>query len=99
MSNTRFHGIKSLAEIYAKKHQTTQKLAEERVREMVELIEEGIADPNYNGIQFVDSITLRRVVRKEKLGRNLKTKEEILIPSRIGIKAEIGKNFSNRLQG
>ena len=98
MSNTRFHGIKSLAEIYAKKHQTTHKQAEERVREMVDLLEEGIADPNYNGIQFVDSITLRRVVRRAKLGRNPKTKEEILIPSRIGIKAEIGKNFSNRLQ-
>lgn len=94
----KYHGIKSLAEIYAKDHNTTIKLAEERVKEMVELIEKGLADPNYDGIQFIDSITLRKVIRQPKKGRNPRTLEEVFIPKRMGIKTEIGKNFSNILK-
>lgn len=95
---TKYHGIKSLAELYAKKHGTTLKVAEERVKEMKDLLVEGIVDDNYDGIQFIDSLTLKRVIRKSKIGRNPKTKEEFYIPERIGIKAEIGKNLAQKLE-
>ena len=95
---TKYHGIKSLAEIYAKKHGTTQKLAEERVREMIDLLEEGLMDKNFNGIQFIDSITLKKVTRKSKIGRNPITKVEVVIPDRIGIKTDISKNLLARLE-
>lgn len=95
---TKYHGIKSLAELYAKKHGTTLKVAEERVKELKDLLVEGIVDDNYDGIQFIDSLTLKRVLRKGKIGRNPKTKEEYYIPDRIGIKAEIGKNLAQQLE-
>lgn len=95
---TKYHGIKSLAELYAKKYGTTLKVAEERVKEMKDLLVEGIVDDNYDGIQFIDSLTLKRVIRKSKIGRNPKTKEEFYIPERIGIKAEIGKNLAQKLE-
>lgn len=97
MNGAKFHGIKTLAEIYSKKHNTTLKLAEERVREFVDLLEEGLLDENYEGVQFINSLTLRKVQRKAKIGRNPKTKEEVVIPPRLGIKAEIGKNFAQKL--
>lgn len=95
---TKYHGIKSLAEIYAKKHETTQRLAEQRVREMIDLLEEGLVDKNYDGIQFIDSITLKKVTRKSKIGRNPITKVEVIIPDRIGIKTDLSKNLLERLQ-
>lgn len=95
--NVKYHGIKSLAELYAKKHGTTIKLAEDRVKEMVDLLEEGLIDPNYSGIQFIDSLTFKRVVRKSKIGRNPRTKDEVIIPDRIGIKTEIGKGFASKI--
>ena len=98
MNGAKFHGIKTLSEKYAEKHGTTLKCAEERVKEMVELLEDGIADPNYDGIQFINSLTFRKVVRKAKVGRNPRNGVEVPIPQRLGIKTEIGKNFATRLE-
>lgn len=95
---TKYHGIKSLSEIYAKKHNTTLKVAEERVKEMVGLLEDGLTDNNYRGIQFIDSITFKRVVRKSKIGRNPRTKVEVIIPDRIGIKTEISAKLQKRFE-
>lgn len=95
---TKYHGIKSLSEIYAKKHNTTSKVAEERVKEMVSLLEEGITDPNYKGIQFIDSITFKRVIRKSRIGRNPLTKVEVIIPDRVGIKTEISAKLQKRFE-
>lgn len=94
----RYHGIKSLAEIYAKKYGTTQKLAEERVREMIEILSDGLKDTEYDGIQFIDVLTLKKVNRKARIGRNPLTKVEVVIPPRVGIKVELGKSFMNELK-
>lgn len=95
---TKYHGITSLSRMYAEKHGTTLKEGEKRVKEMVELLEEGLIDPNFDGIQFIDSFTLKRVVRKAKIGRNPLTKIEVPIPDRIGIKASIGNKLYKRLE-
>lgn len=94
----KYHGIKSLAEKYAEKHGVTQKCAEERVREMIDLLAEGLADPEYNGVQFIDVLTMKKVIRKAKVGRNPITKIEVPIPERVGIKVEIGKSFASKLK-
>lgn len=98
MEMPKYHGVQSLAKMYAKKHGTTVKEAEERVKEMRDLIEEGLLDKNYDGIQFIDSITLRRKIRQPKIGRNPRTKIEVVIPARVGIKAEIGKNLMTKFE-
>lgn len=94
---TKFHGIKTLSEMYANKYGTTLKVAEMRIKEMKEILEEGISDPNYEGIQLVDSLTFKRVIRKGKVGRNPRTKIECVIPDRVGVKTELGRGFSEKL--
>lgn len=96
--NAKYHGIKSLSELYAKKHETTLKVAEQRVKEMILLLEEGLVDEDYNGIQFIDSFTLKKVVRKSKIGRNPMTRVEVVIPDRIGVKTELSKSLQNRIE-
>lgn len=95
---TKYHGIKTLAELYAKKHKTTLKVADERVKEMIDLLEAGLCDNNYDGIQFIDSITLKKVTRKSKIGRNPMTKEEVIIPDRIGIKTCLSKTLLEKIE-
>lgn len=93
----KYHGKTSLAELYAKQYGTTQKVAEERLKEMVNIIELGLTDNNYDGIQFIDSITLKKVVRKAKLGRNPRTNVEVIIPEHIGVKAIVGGKLASKL--
>ncbi|MFI3211502.1 MAG: HU family DNA-binding protein [Peptostreptococcaceae bacterium] len=89
----KFHGVNSLAKLYASEYNTTTVLAEERIREFKHILALGLLDEDYQGVQLMDTITLKKVVRKGKVGRNPKTKEETLIPARIGIKAELGKKL------
>lgn len=93
-----YHGVKSLSDMYAKKHNTTLKVAEERVKEMKDLLEEGLLDPNYDGIRFVDFITLKKVTRKSKIGRNPRTKVEVVIPARPGVKTEISERIEKSMR-
>lgn len=90
----KYHGIKTLSEMYSSKNGVSQKKSEEIIRSVLSIFEEGIADTNYEGVQFNDFLTLKRVTRKETVGRNPKTKLPCVIPSRVGVKASLGKRFS-----
>lgn len=94
----KYHGRTSLAELYAEQYGTSIKVAEERMKEMVNIIELGLTDNKYDGIQFIDSITLKRVVRRARLGRNPRTNVEVFIPEHIGIKAIIGGKLASKLK-
>lgn len=93
----KYHGVQSLAVMYSKAYSVSKKVAEEQIRQVVAILEEGICDTQFNGIQFINSITLKRVTRKAKIGRNPKSREEVSIPERQGVKVVLGKKFNNRL--
>ena len=93
----KYHGLKTLARHYALKHGVSIKKAEEIIKSVVDVIEYGLYDDYYDGVQFINSFTLKRVLRKSRLGRNPLTNEEVIVPPRVGIKTELGKDLSLRL--
>lgn len=94
----KYHGIKSLAKKYSEDKGITIKEAEERLRDMIKLLEYGISDLTHDGVQFVDSITLKRVIRKARVGRNPKTRIEVKIPETYGVKTVLGKKFLDKIK-
>lgn len=98
MAVKKYHGIKSLAKIYAEQHNISISQAESLVKSFVHLLEDGIQDKEYEGVQFIDSFTFQRVIKQAKLGRNPKTKEVYHIPQRAGIKLVLGKHLAEKIQ-
>ena len=95
-----FAGIKILTDRYAKMHNITKVEAERRIKEFAEVLREELLDEDSDGIQLIDFITLKKVERKPKLGRNPKAPEKTYeIPASIGIKCELGKSFNEELNG
>lgn len=92
-----YEGITLLSRRYANKKGITIKEAELRIKDMFEVIEESFLDDSNDGIQIIDFLTLQKIVRKAKLGRNPRTKVEVMIPERISIKAILGKKFDKDL--
>lgn len=90
----KYSGIDEITARLAEKRGITKKLAEEILRDFIEVLKEEFLNPSKNGIQFVDFITLKKVVRKSKLGRNPNNPQEtFVIPEKIAIKASFGKKF------
>lgn len=74
--------------------------AEKRIKELVEVVREELLDENSSGIQLIDFLTLKKMQRKEKLGRNpLEPEKTYVIPATMGIKCELGKTFNQELNG
>lgn len=93
----RYDGISSLARGYALHKQITMKEAEERIKDVLFIMERSLLDTESDGIQILDFITLQKVHRKAKLGRNPLTKVEYHIPEKISVKAILGKKFDKDL--
>lgn len=90
----KYVGIDELTAKLAERRNITKKLAEEFVRDFIEILKNEFLDPNKDGIQFVDFITIKKVLRKERIGRNPKNPEQTyLVPARISLKASFGKKF------
>lgn len=92
-----FHGLNSLAVKYANINNVSVNEAKESIKKVLDVIEEGLLDPTLHGVQFIDYFTIKRVVRKAKLGRDLRTYEPIAIPERIDLKAECSKKLKEKL--
>lgn len=91
-------GITKLAESYAKKHGKTYTESEEIVKNIVNLLEESLLDPKCDGIQLVDFITIQKVKRSQRVGRNPKqASTPIIIPEKLGFKVVMGKKFDKSL--
>ena len=89
----KYHGLTTLSRMYAEEHQVTLDDARETIKNVMNIIEKGVCDPNYDGVQIVNILTLKRVQRKAKVGRNLNLNTTIKIPPRVGIKADLGKTY------
>ena len=93
----KYVGVNTLSKAYAKKHEVTVKEAETVVRNFIELFQESLLDPNFDGVQFIDFLTLQRVHRKSKMGRNVHTNTPTVIPEAVKLKVTLGKTFDNKL--
>lgn len=93
-----FSGIKSLSKRYADKYGLTYKEAELRIKEFLSVLREDLLDGSSDGVQFVDFLTLKKVKRKSKIGRDPRNPDKIYdIPPCIAIKCELGKKFKEEL--
>lgn len=88
-----YDGINALAERYAKSNGVSKREAKETVKRVLESIRESLLDETNDGIQIVDFLTLEKVLRKARIGRNPRTMEEVIIPDTKGIKTTLGKTF------
>ena len=93
-----FTGLEELTNALAEKKDITKKEAFEIVKDVISVMREELLREDSRGIQLVNFLTLTKVVRKAKLGRNpRRPTEEIHIPERNGIKLSLGKEFSKEL--
>lgn len=94
----KYIGRLTLVEKFAEANGIPKSKAGEYIDSFIDLMKESILDENFDGIQLIDFITLQRKEYKERLGRNpRKPEEEIFIPARVKIKAEVGKKFDEAL--
>lgn len=93
-----FAGVKALASRYAKKRMISQKEAERQMKAFFEVLHDELLNAENEGIQIIDFLTLKRVVRKSKIGRNPRQPGvEFVIPENVSIKCELGKTFKDEL--
>ena len=90
-----FEGITVLSKRYAERYQVSYNIARENILRTLVVLEESLLDESNTGIQLKDFLTLEKVVRKSKLARNPRTREEVLIPERKAVKTSLGKRFDN----
>lgn len=93
----KYIGVHNLTKQYAKKHGVTLKESEKVVRNFIELLQDSLLDEEFDGVQFIDFLTLQRVERKPKIGRNVHTNTPIAIPETVKIKVTLGKTFDSLL--
>jgi nucleoid DNA-binding protein len=93
-----YAGTTILAQRFAKKSGRTFVTSESLVKEVLDVLEEVLLDPTLDGVQVIDFLTLQRVKRKARIGRNPRTKVKTTIPERLDIKCILGKNFSENLR-
>ena len=93
-----FTGLEDLTNALALKKGITKKESFETIKDVIEVMRDELLREDSRGIQLVNFLTLTKVVRKAKLGRNpMRPTEEIHIPERNGIKLSIGKEFAKEL--
>lgn len=93
----KYVGVTTLSKKYAKKHGITVKESEVIVRNFLDVFQDSLLDKEYDGVQLIDFITLQRVQRKEKVGRNVHTNTPTIIPEAVKIKVTLGKSFDRLL--
>ena len=98
MGERTFTGLEELTNALAKKRDITKKEAYDLVKDFIEVMKEEMLKEDNRGIQLVNFLTLTKVVRKAKLGRNPKNPtEEFHIPERNSLRLTVGKEFSEEL--
>ena len=91
-------GLTALAQRLATKKGISYLQAENMVKEGIELVKEALLDPEVKGIQIINVATLEKVERKERLGRNPKKPEEVIvIPAKQDVKFKLGKGLKEEL--
>ena len=94
----KYAGIKDLTLALSTKEDITKKEAEKRVKSFIDILEKQLTREDLDGVQFIDFITLERVKREARKGRNpKKPTKEVIIPPRLDIKAKVGKSLHEKL--
>jgi|AntRauTorckE6833_2_1112554.scaffolds.fasta_scaffold00366_16 DNA-binding protein HU-beta len=94
----KYVGIVELTEALAEKEDITQMEAKERVKSFIDVLEDQLLREGRDGVQIIDTLTLRKVERKARKGRNPKNpEEEYEIPARLDIKCVLGKSLAEKL--
>lgn len=98
----KYAGKKVLAEKLVEKKKAkgiamSFKEAEDRIKEDIDLMKEVLSSGEFDGLQFIDFMTLELVIRAARQGRNPRTKEVINIPEKTSVKAKLGASFEKEL--
>lgn len=88
-------GIRYLVINYAKKHGCSFAEAEDVIKKTLDVITDSIVENG--GFTYIGQFSIQSVRRKERLGRNPKTKEEFKIPSTVTLRIKCGKLLKKRL--
>ncbi|MBO8161073.1 MAG: HU family DNA-binding protein [Thermosipho sp. (in: Bacteria)] len=98
MARKNFSGINDLANALAEKEKITKKEAKQRVYSFLEVLKNELLRSDKDGVQIIDFLTLEKVQRKEKIGRNPNNPEqEIIIPAHKTLKVKVGASFKEKL--
>lgn len=93
----KYVGVNTLSKKYAKQNGVTVKEAEVIVRSFLDVFKDALLDTEFDGVQLIDFITLQRVKRESKVGRNVHTNTPMIIPEAVKLKVTLGKTFDNML--
>lgn len=86
---------KEFIEIYAEKTGVVKKEATKQLEAFLSVIEGALVDGDM--VQFIGWGTFETKMTKERLGRNPKTGEEIMIPAKRVVKFKAGKNLAEKV--
>lgn len=93
-------GITELSKMYSAKLGISEREAEQRIFHFRQLLVEGLCNTSYDGIQFMNFVTLRRVTRAgRKVRKNLATMELVTMPPRVKLTARAGKVLQDAFDG
>ena len=96
--NTKYYGITDLVNEYAEANNVTKKEARKAVKGVIASIHSSLLKDDCRGIQIIDFLTLEKVNRATRVGRNpLDTSKTYKIPARIRLKCNVGKSLDYEL--
>ena len=86
---------KEFVDAYAKATGETKKRAEELINQFLETVEEALV--NEETVQFVGGGTFGVHERKERVGRNPQSGEEIKIAAKKVVRFKVGKKLADKV--
>lgn len=93
-----YSGIKKCSERLAEKSGISKLEASRRFRDALDVMRDELLHEECDGLQFLDFLTLKKVDRKARVGRDPKDTNRVFdIPPSIGIKCELGGDFFSEL--
>ena len=93
----KYVGMTELTSIYAEEMNITKRDSEELVKGFIKCLKNVFLDPTNDGLQFIDFITIEKVIKAERLGRNIRTGEPVIVPAKNGLKVKVGNKFNEEL--
>lgn len=88
-------GVKDCARTYVNKFGGTLVNAEEQIKKVVSVISNELVENE--GVRFMGNFSIKKVTRKERMGRNPSTGEEFIIPQKNALKIVVGKELDAKI--
>lgn len=93
----KYIGMTELTNMYAEEMDITKKESELQVKCFIKCLKDILLDETNDGLQLIDFMTIENVVRAERLGRNIRTGETLVVPAKNGLKVKVGNKFNEEL--